>query len=42
MAWLPDWQIAAMRYPAVWHQVEADIQRFVAWLRALAEQMPAE
>ncbi len=30
------------RYPAVWHQVEADIQRFVAWLHALADQMPAE
>lgn len=29
------------RYPAIWHQVEADIQRFVAWLRALADQMPA-
>jgi len=27
------------RYPLVWRQVETDIQRFVAWLEALAEQL---
>lgn len=27
------------RYPPVWRQVETDIQRFVAWLEALAEQL---
>jgi hypothetical protein len=27
------------RYPLVWQQVEADLQRFVAWLETLAEQL---
>lgn len=27
------------RYPVVWQQVETDLQQFVAWLEALAEQL---
>ena len=27
------------RYPAVWGLVEADIQRFMAWLHALADEL---
>jgi len=27
------------RYPQVWRQVEADIQRFMAWLEALATEL---
>ena len=30
------------RYPEVWRQVEADIERFVAWLGALADQLAAQ
>lgn len=30
------------RYPLVWGQVEADVERFTAWLGALAEQMRLE
>jgi len=29
------------RYPAVWRQVEADLQRFIAWLDALADELAA-
>lgn len=27
------------RYPEVWRQVEADLQRFIAWLDALADEL---
>lgn len=30
------------RYPLVWGQVEADVERFTAWLGALADQMRLE
>jgi uncharacterized protein YukE len=30
------------RYPEVWRQVEADIERFVAWLGTLADQLAAQ
>lgn len=30
------------RYPAVWGQVEADIQRFVDWLHMLADELAAQ
>ncbi len=30
------------RYPGVWGQVEADIQRFIAWLHALANELAAQ
>jgi hypothetical protein len=30
------------RYPEVWRQVEADFERFIAWLVALADQLAAQ